>query len=66
MYPYSPPTFGKEGVGIFQNGLNGNDYRKVSKMGGVPKTGGCNNKKGGLGSFWGKTISKTNYFIEHK
>ena len=66
MYPYSPPTFGKEGVEIFQNALHGKDYRKVSKMGGVPKTGGCSNKKGGMGSFLGKTISKTKYFVEHK
>ena len=66
MYPYSPPTFGKEGVGIFQNGLHVKDYRKVSKMGGVAKTGECNNKKGGMGRVWGKTISKTKYFIEDK
>ena len=62
MYPYSAPTFGKEGVGIFQNGLHGKDYRKVSKMGGFAKTGECGNKKGGMGSFWGKTISKNKVF----
>ena len=40
MYLYSAPIFGKEGVGVFQNGLHGKDYRKVSKMGEVTKNRG--------------------------
>ena len=40
MYPYSPPTFGKEDMGILQNELHGKDYGKVSKMVRVAKNEG--------------------------
>ena len=31
---------------------------KSGKWEGLPKMRGCSNKKGGMGSFWGKKLSK--------
>ena len=47
-------------------GYMGRISEKSVKWEGLPKTGACSNKKGRMGSFFGKKISKRKYFIEHK